>query len=403
MIVPLSPVSPFSSSRAAISGPISRQAAMSAADSPLCQVARGEEASGPVKVPMWVFRQAGRHMPEYNEYKAARGKNFLELLQDPADVAEVTLQPLRRYKVDAAILFSDILVVAEALGISVEMPGGKGIQVPEPLQSPEDLVRLPPQAEAATPEFIESRLAHVLESVRLILQKMETEGFGHLPLIGFSAAPWTLFFYMVGGSSKKNTDAGERWLSEHPEASARLLELLRGVITEYLSAQVRAGCHVLQVFEAMGDKISTDNFHKWALPAMEQIATELKRRHPEVPLMVFPRGASYALPALQTAGYDVVSVDTETELGQAAASLRDEQQRTGSSRIATLQGNFDPRFLRPADGGSIEVVRREVQKMLASLGPQDRLIANLGEGLNGAESPELVEAFVDAVHDFGAQ
>jgi len=390
-----------------------RAAEEGAADFPLRHVAAGKppaELSGP-RVPIWVFRQAGRHMKEYSDFKAERNKNFLEILQDPADVAEVTLQPLRRYKVDAAILFSDILVVAEALGIRVEMPGGKGILVPEPLKGPEDLALLPAEAETDTAAFVEAKLAHVIEAVRQIIQRMNAEGFGERPLIGFSAAPWTLFFYMVGGSSKKNTDFGERWLREHEEASGKLLKLLSKVIIEYLSAQAQAGCHVLQVFEAMGEHISPENFEKWALPMMTEIATELKRRHPTVPLMVFPRGACYALPALQTAGYDVVTADTATNLGEAAAALREEAKRTGSNRVAALQGNFDPRFLRPSEGGSVDLVREEVQKMFDTLGPvadfgekgHPALIANLGEGLNGKESPELVEAFVESVHELSSK
>jgi len=365
----------------------------------LCAVAAGSVPSSPPRVPVWVFRQAGRHLPEYNDYKKARGKNFLELLRDPHDVAEVTMQPLRRYSVDAAILFSDILVVAEALGVRVEMPGGKGILVPEPLEGPGDLARLPSADEASSATFIEDRLGHVLEAVRCILLQMQTEGFGNRALIGFSAAPWTLFFYMVGGSSKRRTDAGERWLTDHPDASRELLALLTQVIVEYLSAQVRAGCHILQVFEAMGEHISPANFEEWALPAMAAIARELKRRHPDVPLMVFPRGACYALPALQTIGFDVVSVDCNTGLDEAVHALRTEASRTGG-RIATLQGNFNPRWLRPEEGGTPEIVRSEVQKMLDSLGTNS-LIANLGEGLNGRESPELVAAFVDSVHEFG--
>jgi len=366
-----------------------------ASTSSLCQVARGlepiREPQTPPEVPVWLFRQAGRHLPEYNEYKAKRGKNFLQLLQDPKDVAEVTMQPLRRYGVDAAILFSDILVVAEALGIDVEMPGGKGILVPRPLESPGDLARL--EASTASADFVEQRLAHVLEAVRLILQTMSQEGMGDVPLIGFSAAPWTLFFYMVGGSSKKRTDAGEIWLKEHPEASKELMDLLSEVIIEYLSAQARNGCHVLQVFEAMGEHISPANLEQFAVPAMARIATALKERHPEVPLMVFPRGACYALPALQSAGFDVVTADCETDLEDAAQSLK---AASKGGRVASLQGNFDPKWLRP--GSSVEDVEREVKVMLSKLQSGPRLIANLGEGLNGQESPELVQAFVDAVH-----
>lgn len=348
------------------------------------------------RIPVWLFRQAGRHLPEYNEYKKLRGKGFLELLRDPEDVAECTLQPLRRYGVDAAILFSDILVVAEALGVEVIMPGGKGIQVPKPLECPDDLGKLPPISQAGTTAFVQDRLGHVLQAVRLIVTRLASEGFASRPLIGFSAAPWTLFFYMVGGSSTKRTDAGERWLSDYEDASLQLMELLTAVIIEYLSCQVAAGCKVLQVFEAMGDKLSPDRFQRWALPAMAQIAKELKRRHPEVPLMVFPRGACFALPQLQTAGYDVVTADCATDLAEAALLLREEAHRTGG-KVAALQGNFDPKWLRP-DESSPDMVRREVDRMLSSLNPASPgLIANLGEGLSGKESPELVQVFVNAL------
>ncbi|CAJ1898771.1 unnamed protein product [Cylindrotheca closterium] len=345
------------------------------------------------KTPLWLFRQAGRHLPEYQAYKEETGRNFVELLAFPDSVAECTLQPLRRYEVDAAILFSDILVIAEALGIEVTMPGGVGIQVPEPLTSPDQVATRIPNIDAISEDFVKDKLGHVMESVRLIRKKMEEEKIA-IPLIGFSAAPWTLLFYMVGGSSKKNNEIGMQWLNDHPEESTTLLQILTKVVVEYMSAQVENGAHMLQVFEAMGMMIDEEKFEKFALPCLEEISKELKSRFPDVPLMVFSRGASFANAKLAELEYDVITIDGDV--------ARDSARRVIGDNVS-LQGNYDPRELIEAEDGSKtpETVRQTAREMLEALGPQ-KLIANLGEGLGGKESTTLVKAFVDAIHEESA-
>lgn len=297
------------------------------------------------------------------------------------------MQPIRRYDMDAAILFSDILVIAEALGIEVIMPGGVGIQVPKPLAEPNEVEeRIPPTCEM-TPEFVETHLGYVISSVALIREKMAEEGIS-IPLIGFSAAPWTLLFYMVGGSSKKNTEYGMKWLKEHPTESTRLLETLTKLVVEYMTAQVEAGAHMLQVFEAMGMMIEEPEFRDFCIPCLRAIAEELKARFPDVPLMVFARGASFANEELSKLGYDVVTIDGSVTRSTARSVIGDH---------VSLQGNYDPAELIESNGKTVESVQSSAKQMLMDLGPE-RLIANLGEGLGGKESPTLVNAFVDAIH-----
>lgn len=352
----------------------------------MLRAARGEKVE---RTPVWVFRQAGRHLPEYNAYKKEKGKNFIQLLDDPVDVAECTMQPIRRYNLDAAILFSDILVICQALGIEVDMPGGLGITVPKPLASPAEVdTRIPSKIN------VHEKLSHVISAVGLIKDELK----GKVPLIGFSAAPWTLMYYMVGGSSKKNKEVASQWLRDSPKESKKLLDILTTVVIDYMSAQVDAGADMIQVFEAMGEFISEDDFYKWAMPCMERIAKELRIRHPNTPLLVFPRGATYSLPALQQAGYDIVTMDTNTPRKRTRELLQEnaKNKMLPLGRVSGVQGNLDVAILQ-AGASTVEQVTAATKAMIEELGPQN-LIANLGEGLTGKEDPVLVAAFIDAVH-----
>lgn len=340
------------------------------------------------RTPVWLFRQAGRHLPEYHAYKEKVGRSFLEMLSFPEDVAECTMQPVRRYDMDAAILFSDILVIPEALNVEVTMPGGVGILVPCPLVGPADMKERLPSKDSLNEDFVRDKLGHVMESVRLIRSQMKEEDIS-IPLIGFSAAPWTLLFYMVGGSSKKNQHIGMEWLHMYPKESKELLDMLTTIVIEYMSQQIKSGAHMLQLFEAMGMMIEEKEFIEFAMPCLEKIASELKSRHPDVPLMVFARGASFANQALSRLEYDVVTIDGGVDRAIA---------RDVVGGHAGLQGNYDPRELIVENGKTTDTVKRTTIELLEALGPQ-RLIANLGEGLGGKESPELVNAFVESIHE----
>ena len=305
------------------------------------------------------------------------------------------MQPLRRYNLDAAILFSDILVVLQALGFEVAMPGGLGITVPEPILSVEDMKKRMPLGLVD----VRNKLAHVIRSVELIKQQLGDT----VPLIGFSGAPWTLMYYLLGGTSKKNKSVGSDWLKQHPEEGTQLLDQLTAVVIDYLSAQVEAGVDVIQVFEAMGDYLDKEDFNAFAMPCLRRIAQEMKLRHPNIPIMVFPKGASHSLEALQTAGYDVVTLDAQVDRSTIRSRLLSEAtcQSIGQP-AACIQGNFDVTLLRKGTSEMAALRRSAIyeatREMLVALEPQ-KLIANLGEGLTGSEDPELVAAFIDAVHD----
>ncbi|KAM6948485.1 uroporphyrinogen decarboxylase [Aplochiton taeniatus] len=342
------------------------------------RAARGEDTP---HVPVWCMRQAGRYLPEFRESRA--GKDFFETCRSPEACCELTLQPLRRFPLDAAIIFSDILVVPQALGMDVQMVAGKGPTFTEPLKEPEDLQLLRPSVD------VEKELGYVFRAITLTRHRLE----GKVPLIGFTGAPWTLMAYMIEGGGSTTHSKAKRWLYRHPEASHLLLRMLTDVIVKYLLGQVAAGAQALQVFESHAGCLGSDEFKEFSLPYLRDIARKVKEKLKEsgqdVPMIVFAKDGHYALEDLSQSHYDVVSLDWKIDPRLA-------RERTGGK--VSLQGNMDPCALYAPKERISEIVK----KMLDGFGTRG-YIANLGHGMYPDMDPESVGAFVEAVHHHSRQ
>ncbi|XP_030630028.1 uroporphyrinogen decarboxylase [Chanos chanos] len=343
------------------------------------RAARGEEIE---HVPVWCMRQAGRYLPEFRESRA--GKDFFETCRSPEACCELTLQPLRRYPFDAAIIFSDILVVPQALGMEVQMVPGKGPTFPEPLKEPEDLQRLRPAVD------VSAELGYVFRAITLTRHKLE----GKVPLIGFTGAPWTLMAYMIDGGGSNTYSKAKRWLYRYPEASHKLLKRLTDVIVDYLIGQVAAGAQALQVFDSHAGCLGPVQFKEFSLTYLRDIARRVKDKLKDsgldnVPMIVFAKDGHYALEDLSESHYEVVGLDWTID-------PRSSRERTGGK--VTLQGNMDPCALY----ASKEDISETVKKMLEGFGTRG-YIANLGHGLYPDMDPENVGAFVNAVHTHSRQ
>lgn len=340
----------------------------------ILRAARGEKIE---RVPVWLMRQAGRYLPEFREMRAEH--NFFEVCQTPELACEVTLQPIRRFELDAAIIFCDILVIPQALGLTVEMIPGKGPSFPEPLGSPDDLSRL------NTSVDVDVALKYVFEAITLTRQRLE----GKVPLIGFSGAPWTLMAYCIEGGGSNTFSKAKKWLYTQPEASHKLLQILTRTIVDYLVGQVAAGAQLLQVFDSHAGALGYDMFCKFCLPYLQQIAQEVKekvraRSLEPVPMIVFAKGANYAIRELAKSDYDVMSLDWD---------IQPQVARSQAGTDLSFQGNLDPCALY----SSKEEISSYVAKMLEQFGTQ-RYIANLGHGIYPDFNPEHVGAFIDSVH-----
>ena len=324
-------------------------------------------------VPVWIMRQAGRYLPEYRALRTMEA--FFTVVRTPELAAEITLQPIERFPLDAAIIFSDILVVPQAMGLEVEMIPGRGPVFPAPLESPSDLGRL------VAPD-VKKELHYVFDALSLTRHRLE----GRVPLIGFCGAPWTLMAYMIEGAGSKTFAASKTWLFKHPEDSHALLQAITDVLIEYVVLQVKHGAQLIQVFDSWAGLLSPEAFREFSLPYLTQIAEALHRQVPGTPKTVFAKGANYALEDLAGAGYDVVGLDWTINPKEARSRVE--------GRVA-LQGNLDPCALF----GSPETIRTLVREMIEGFGPGG-YIANLGHGMLPSHDPEHARVFIEAVHEF---
>lgn len=318
------------------------------------------------RVPVWMMRQAGRILPEY---RALRKEvvGFKALVENPALACEVTLQPVRRFQPDAAIIFSDILVVPEAMGCVYEMEEKKGPVFPNPIKSALDIERLL----VADPE---EKLGYVLEAIRLTVKALDNS----IPLIGFAGAPWTIFAYMIEGKGSKTFSEAKKWLYTAPDLSHKLLEKITLTTIQYLQAQVKAGAAFVQVFDSWAGLLSPDQYSEFAIPYLRRITEAMN-----VPVTIFSKGAFYALEELaQMPKCNTIGLDW---------NIRPEWAKSYTANKC-LQGNLDPCVLY----GSTDQIIGETQKMLASFGGKNH-IANLGHGVYPDTDYEKVNLFFDTV------
>ena len=349
------------------------------------------------RTPVWLMRQAGRYLPEYRATRARAG-SFLAMAKNPELACEVTLQPLARFPLDAAILFSDILTVPDAMGLGLYFVDGEGPKFERPLRSTQDIAQL------AVPDM-ETELRYVMDAVRLIRRELDDS----VPLIGFSGSPWTLACYMVEGGGSKDYARIKAMALDQPAALHQLLEVVTTAVVAYLQAQARAGAQVLQVFDTWGGVLSPAMYREFSLRYLQRIAMELRRdrvaggvlRHAQderdehVPLILFGKGNAPYLAELADCGADALGVDWTVELDSA---------RIATGGKVALQGNLDPATLYAAPDAIRAQVRRVLDRYAAgNAGSRDGHVFNLGHGMSPDMQPEHVAVLVDEVQSWSSR
>ncbi|MBR9907175.1 MAG: uroporphyrinogen decarboxylase [Gammaproteobacteria bacterium] len=327
------------------------------------------------RTPIWMMRQAGRYLPEYREVRKQAG-DFMALCKNPELACEVTLQPLRRFALDAAILFSDILTIPDAMGLGLYFEAGEGPKFKHPVR---DLTSI---AKLGVPDP-EQELRYVMDAVRTIRRELD----GQVPLIGFSGSPWTLATYMVEGGSTKNFSEVKKLMFSEPQAMHMLLDKLAQSVTSYLNAQIAAGAQAVMIFDTWGGVLSPRDYREFSLGYMQKIVDGLTRHADgrEVPVTLFTKNGGAWLGDMAATGCDALGVDWTTDLGAARLAVNDK---------VALQGNMDPSVLY-APPARIE---EEVATILASYGHGHGHVFNLGHGIHPEVDPEHAGAFIEAVH-----
>lgn len=350
----------------------------------ILRAARGEKVERP---PMWIMRQAGRYLPEYHEVKG--GRDFFETCRDAEIASAITIQPIDHFDglIDAAIIFSDILVIPQAMGMDVQMVDKVGPRFTDPLRSPEDLKKLSPVVD------VSKELDWAFKAITLTRKKLE----GRVPLLGFCGAPWTLMCYMIEGGGTKMFRFVKEWVFRYQDASHELLQRITDVAVEFLALQVQSGAQMLQIFESWGGELGPHEFDEFSLPYLRQISEKLPKRLQElnitekIPITVFAKGSWYALDKLCNSGYDVVSLDWLHDPEEAV--------KVANGRV-TLQGNIDPGVMY----GSKETITKKVEEMIKGFGGgKQQYIINFGHGTHPFMDPEQIRWFLQECHRIGSQ
>ena len=332
------------------------------------------------RTPVWIMRQAGRYLPEYREVRAQAG-DFMSLCRNAELACEVTMQPLRRYKLDAAILFSDILTVPDAMGLGLYFETGEGPKFERPVTTARDIRAL------QTPD-VSDDLDYVFNAVRTVRRELNDR----VPLIGFAGSPWTVGTYMVEGGSSREFPTIKGLAKDDPQTLDQLMAKVATITTDYLNAQIEAGAQAVQIFDTWGAALERDDYRRFSLASMQQIVDGLTRQKDgqQVPVILFTKGAGPMLADMVETGCDALGVDWTTSLADARSHVKDK---------VALQGNLDPATLRESD----ETIRQGVADTLASYGDGPGHVFNLGHGITPDIDPDKLGVLVDAVHEISPQ